>query len=393
MKYDSPRAQDYAGAPPDLRGDRVAMLVVSGALLIAFSIGTVAQTVFVYRPERVEEPMIGELPDLGIRLLANLLAVVTALALAVLARLNELPVIARTLAVAGIALLAALLRYLLQLTFDIYSHAGWQTFNAEVVGAALAIAISLFLGASQAQSRARLRAQERLSARQALRAAAALEALTAEELRVRREVAEGLHGTVQNSLVLAGIQIDALIDRWRDTQDRGRDDEDSRQGIAELTRLKQHLDQVRERDVREMSHLLHPVGVELGVAHAVRLLVQRIPPTIATSVHIADGLASGDPLSVERRVLVVRAAEEAITNALKHGNAGMLRVTLTTERDDAAGELRLVVEDDGGGLSRSRPQWNGLARLAERVDAWNGSVTLTGADSGGARLTLTVPVG
>src|SRR5690606_6132502 len=106
----------------------------------------------------------------------------------------------------------------------------------------------------------RLRTQERLSAAQSLRAAEALEALASEELRVRRDVAESLHGTVQNRLLIAGIALETIMARNRDEYVE-----------AELSKLKNDLADIRERDVRQMSHLLYPAGVNVGAAHGIRL--------------------------------------------------------------------------------------------------------------------------
>lgn len=82
--------------------------------------------------------------------------------------------------------------------------------------------------------------------------------------------------------------------------------------------------------------------------------------------------------------------EEAITNAVKHGRASNVAVTLASE----AGCLHLTVADDGTGFAEADAGGRastGLAGMRARLTAWGGSVTVSdGAD--GAVLVVDVPV-
>ena len=169
----------------------------------------------------------------------------------------------------------------------------------------------------------------------------ALKALEQEEIRVRRTVAEGLHGTLQSKLVLVDARLADVLAR---AEARGVDSDDV--GLAAWVRAE--LDAVRETDVREMSRLLYPERLELGLVPALRALLGRIPASIATRLVVSDAVRplddpTGLAADVSERLLVVRVVEEALTNALKHGPASSLVVVL----DVADGVLHVSVENDG----------------------------------------------
>lgn len=95
--------------------------------------------------------------------------------------------------------------------------------------------------------------------------------------------------------------------------------------------------------------------------------------------------------SPEVALTLYRAAQEGITNALRHGQARTLRLSLHA-RDDA---IALELVDDGKGLP---PDWpaggghRGLRWLAERVESVGGQFTVEPQPAGGVRLAVRVPL-
>jgi signal transduction histidine kinase len=70
---------------------------------------------------------------------------------------------------------------------------------------------------------------------------------------------------------------------------------------------------------------------------------------------------------------LLRCAQEGLTNALRHGAATDVLVTLTRHEQD----LILRVEDNGAGLDSSTPPMgNGLSGLRERLEEFQGTVSL-----------------
>ncbi|MFK4729091.1 hypothetical protein ROT00_05335 [Agromyces mediolanus] len=371
----------------DRDDDRRVLLFTAGVLLTAFAIGSTLQTVFIYRPERIATAeLIAESPQLPDRLMTNLVTVAIALLLAAFVRLEERRPLAAAGAVLAIALPVALARHGLQLLLGIYVAPELDVSLVEVGSVTVVIVVALGLALAQVRTRVRLREHERAEAEHRLRASTALAELAAEEMRVRREVADGLHGTLQGRLVLSQAAVDAI-------QRRGAEEGWSEAALEQLAGLRRDLERMREHDVRELSNLLYPVGVDVSLAHAVRALVRRVPAEIDITAEVAPEAdvvldRSGDG-ALAQRIAVVRGVEEGITNALRHGAATTIRVTVGVTGGDASPRVRATVEDDGVGLPDS-PRWNGLARTSERLGMRGGSVELTPSELGGARLAVEV---
>lgn len=232
--------------------------------------------------------------------------------------------------------------------------------------------------------------RERRLAQEA-RAAATVRDLEAEELRVRRTVADRLHGTVQQRLVVISGGLDALAD---DLEEPARS-----RWAPSLREWAEDLDELREEDVRSLSHRLFPSGADLGTVDALRTLLGRLPVTVATSLSLGPALQQlvdghRAPLPVPERLVVVSTVEEAVTNALRHGGATTVAVHAEVRPDIAADGRRVldvVVDDDGRGPRGAEPVLSGLARHRARAEIRGGSLTLGSNDDGGGRLHLVLP--
>ena len=88
---------------------------------------------------------------------------------------------------------------------------------------------------------------------------------------------------------------------------------------------------------------------------------------------------------------VYRVAQEAVGNALKHANAGRIRVELGL----ATGTASLVVVDDGVGFdpddAQARATRLGITSMEERAEAVGGSLQIESGPKG-TRVKLEVPV-
>jgi two-component system sensor histidine kinase UhpB len=129
-----------------------------------------------------------------------------------------------------------------------------------------------------------------------------------------------------------------------------------------------------------------------GLAEALGDLAERTRrshPGVAVELQI--DLADAD-LPNETALALYRAAQEGITNALAHGEAK--RITLSVVTRD--GRVELELRDDGRGLppeGARRSGHYGLRWLNERVQSLAGSVQLESAQPRGASLRVSVPLG
>ncbi|WP_341886724.1 ATP-binding protein [Variovorax sp. YR752] len=128
-----------------------------------------------------------------------------------------------------------------------------------------------------------------------------------------------------------------------------------------------------------------------GLADAIADLVERTRrshPAVQIDVDIALGEAR---LSGEVALALYRAAQEGITNALRHGEATRIALNLA----GAADSVHLSLRDDGRGLPPEGLPTSGhygLRWLAERVESLHGSVALEPALPRGAQLAVRVPL-
>ena len=127
-----------------------------------------------------------------------------------------------------------------------------------------------------------------------------------------------------------------------------------------------------------------------GLAEALNDLVERTQRThadvqIALEVDLADAA-----LGADASLALYRAAQEGITNAIRHGKATRLRLTV----ESRAGEVRLALLDDGTGFAPEdlhRGEHYGLRWLAERVQALGGAFEIESVQPHGARLQVRLP--
>ncbi len=121
-------------------------------------------------------------------------------------------------------------------------------------------------------------------------------------------------------------------------------------------------------------------GVDL---HAALSALAASIPSPRITLALAD---DARPADFARAQALLRAAQEGVTNALRHAAASTLCIELARE----AGLLRLSVRDNGRGAAHSRPG-NGLTGLSERLATVGGTLHLETMPGGGSCLSATVP--
>ncbi len=143
--------------------------------------------------------------------------------------------------------------------------------------------------------------------------------------------------------------------------------------------------------LRRVTAALRPSLLDdLGLLSAVRSLVAQVSREgqVRASLDAPDVMAS---LPRDYELALFRAAQEGITNSLRHANAREIHVTI----DVGADEVLLMVDDDGVGppsraLLAQREQGGhvGLVGMRERLFALGGRVSLEPSPQGGTRLAV-----
>lgn len=139
--------------------------------------------------------------------------------------------------------------------------------------------------------------------------------------------------------------------------------------------------------VRSLSHVLHPPALDSeGLVPAItRMLALR--PVVTTRLHHPPDL---DKLrfSDEVEIALFRIAQEAVSNAVRHGKARRIVVRL----DYRGGRLRIAILDDGVGFDPAGPASHGLglASMRQRARAVSGELAIK-SRPGQTQVTVTVP--
>jgi signal transduction histidine kinase len=210
-------------------------------------------------------------------------------------------------------------------------------------------------------------------------------AVAAEE-RVRREIAELLHSRVQSRLVAAWSQLNG-VDRLLEVDPAG--------ARLLIRSVSDDLEDIREKEIRQASYLLHPSFIREGLAPAVDSLVERYEREFHISVNVSAGLADLDTPVRNRipeslRLTAFRIVEEALGNVLRHARARSVLITLDLE---GATSLRVCVADDGCGFDVAATKTGlGMASIESRVSQAGGTWSVVSCPGAGTTLSVSIPL-
>jgi signal transduction histidine kinase len=209
--------------------------------------------------------------------------------------------------------------------------------------------------------------------------------ITAGEERVRRDIAELLHSRVQNRLLMAWYRAEdcqlALAT-------------DPAQAAQILAELRDQLDAIREQDVRELSHRLHPSIIRTGLAPALERLTDDFTGRLEIELHVDDAVAALDEPAHNQipdavRLSAYRAVEEALGNIARHAEARHAELRLAL----ADGQLEVTVRDDGRGFDPRQVQAGlGLGTISAHVGRVGGTWTIGSAPGAGTTLRVLLPL-
>lgn len=137
--------------------------------------------------------------------------------------------------------------------------------------------------------------------------------------------------------------------------------------------------------IRSHIHGLAPAdGEELAAA------LRRITEQLQENTGIAGTFAvEGERLPVpsSHQLLLIRCAQEAMTNAVKHGQARQVDCLLTYTKDEVA----VLVRDDGRGTEQLEPGF-GLSSMRERLQAYGGSLDIRSGRQAGISIRCALPL-
>lgn len=195
----------------------------------------------------------------------------------------------------------------------------------------------------------------------------------------RRRLARDLHDDVCQELAM--LSLDAFHAGTLLSDRDGR-------VAAALAGLEQRAAAAAET-IRRLSHDLHPATLShVGLVDAIRAHCADIERRHHARVRVELGgdlpLLGGGPATVS----LYRIFQEAVRNALTHGAARTIVVSLSLHRS----ELRLAVMDDGLGFDgKTCAPGLGLISMRERASLLGGAALITSHPGEGTAVRVTVP--
>lgn len=259
-----------------------------------------------------------------------------------------------------------------------FAHGDNLTVNGVI--ALLAMGASCMVG---------LLSRERREHAVALRSQEVAEAVTAERLRIARE----LHDMVAHSIGIIAIQagVGSRVIQTQPAEAREALRAIEATSRETLSGLRRTLVALRQADLGAADPRQAPLAPSPGLAD-----LERLAATTTDAGVRVDVLRSGEqrPLPADIDLSAYRIVQEALTNVVRHAGTGRCRVAI----DYGDEELSVEVVDDGRGAAENGSAHGfGLVGMRERVGLLHGHLSVGPRPEGGfrvaARLPLPEPVG
>jgi PAS domain S-box-containing protein len=219
-------------------------------------------------------------------------------------------------------------------------------------------------------------------ARELMRNHSKLRSLTSELImageRERQRLAAALHDHVGQALAFTKINLGLLRQSPLE------------EGAArQVDHLLSVLDQIIGDTQSLIFDLSPPVLSLLGLVPAVEWLTEKMQEEHGLGIAVSDD-GKLKPVGEELRILLFQAVKELLTNVVKHARANKAAVTISRK----SRKIRIVVEDDGIGMSPRQPQTAegfGLFSIRERLIPLGGTLRID-SGSGKTRVSLEAPL-
>ncbi len=196
----------------------------------------------------------------------------------------------------------------------------------------------------------------------------------------RKLIAMDLHDTVAQSLTATKMTVEIRAAAIK------RGNEESAPSLESIASgLKNNIDEVRRIMADLWPRSIDHLGIVKTLENRAADLKDAFP---GIRVETRLDLPESD-IPDNLKIVIYRVAQEALSNAAKHGGAGMVRIVL----EDADGGIRMIISDDGVGFDpESAGEDNsdrtgvGLSSMRERVYLSGGVFTLRSSPGQGAEL-------
>jgi two-component system NarL family sensor kinase len=155
------------------------------------------------------------------------------------------------------------------------------------------------------------------------------------------------------------------------------------------TELTQSIDETIN-EVRQMSYNLMPsVLLDFGVGDAIQNLTTQLRASTGLDIQFKNSDITKDSFSYEIHLTLYRVTQEALNNAIRHGNPSQIRLSITKFDH----HVSLFIADDGKGFDLSNPSGgNGLRNMRERIKLVDGQIDIDSNAERGTTIEVEIPI-
>ena len=231
----------------------------------------------------------------------------------------------------------------------------------------LALVLLALMHLGERSIRNRLGAADRLVAKLELDRAGLVKA----DIELRDQTSRFLHDRVQSDLMVAAMKLRRVAGK------------SSPEVNDAIERVISKLEQTRTTELRDLVQVLATNFKAAGFRESVRVLATPYRESMDIEVRVDD---ASEALSHELLLGAFRIIEQSLLNALVHGPAKQVKVSLTT---DSAGRSHLEISDDGPGSALGSASTGvGTAVIDSWLSILKGVKTIETAQGHGYRLTV-----
>jgi signal transduction histidine kinase len=202
------------------------------------------------------------------------------------------------------------------------------------------------------------------------------EGLIQSDEKLRRQTSQFLHDRVQSDLMVVGMKLKSISGQA------------SPEVNEVIERAIQRLENTRSSDLRDLIQILTPNLSAGTLQSALSILLEQYRASMDVSLNIDSPT---EKLNSDVQLGIFRIIEQATLNALVHGPANRVQISVTTNPE---GVTEIIVSDDGPGVAvQSATAGVGTAIIDSWVGILNGGKEIDSAPGHGYQLHVTFIAG
>lgn len=196
-------------------------------------------------------------------------------------------------------------------------------------------------------------------------------------LEERNRLAKDLHDTIGHTFTSVIMGLDAAAFLQKSSPDKAKE---------QIERLS-HVMRNSLGEIRSQIHQISPNGEKEELSSQLKYIVDEFALHTNIEIQFEQIGAQAINISTQGTLTLIRCLQESLTNAVRHGQANKISITL--KEDDSY--VVLLIRDNGIGMSDIHFGF-GLSGMKERLDSLQGRFSIESVENEGTVVTCFIPV-